>query len=106
MFFGNTSENYTPVNAKDSVMVPDDKVVSLNVARNEPVEEVVQLLENLLEDARSGRIIGIAFAAALTGRSTGTAFVLGGSDLAVLHMAMSRLQMDLLLHGEVDYDED
>lgn len=84
----------------------DKKVVSLKVAKNEPVPEVVQLLEILLQQAKAGEFTGFAFAAGLNGRCTGSAFVIGETDIAVLHLALSRLQARLLEYDEDDFYED
>jgi hypothetical protein len=47
-----------------------DKIVALrggNIEHGEPNHEVVQMLENLLGKARSGHLLGIAFAAVCEG---------------------------------------
>ena len=61
-----------------------------------PVPGVVQLLEEVLQLARDGQLIGVAVAASMTGRRDATIFELGESTVASLHLATCRQQRRIL----------
>lgn len=61
-----------------------------------PVLEVVALLEDLLERARSGEVIGVAVAAACNGRADATVYELGEGSVSSLHLGLCRMQRRLL----------
>tara|TARA_R110002096_G_scaffold431839_1_gene647520 strand:+ start:118 stop:387 length:270 start_codon:yes stop_codon:yes gene_type:complete len=61
-----------------------------------PVPGVVELLEEVLQRARAGQVIGVAVAASMAGRRDATIFELGEGTVASLHLATCRLQRRLL----------
>jgi hypothetical protein len=65
----------------------------------EPVAEVVALLEEMLERARAGEIIGVG-AAACSGRADATSYTIGEGNIASLVLACRRLERRLLDHEE------
>jgi len=78
----------------------DDAPIDLTAARLQPVPEVVERLEEMLERARSGEVRGFAMACEAAGAATGTVFVIGDADIARLVCAGRRLELLLLAVGE------
>jgi len=64
------------------------------------VPEVVALLEDALQRAKEGEIIGAGLALACTGRAESTAYALGEGGVATLVLATERLKARLLREGE------
>ncbi len=75
-------------------------VEHLKVAKNEPVPEVIALLQDALARAESGEIIGIGLAMACSGRSEATCYALGEGGIATLVLSCERLKQRLLREGE------
>ena len=74
--------------------------VSFPVLKQGAVPEVVALLQDALQRARDGEIIGVGLALACTGRAESTAYALGEGGVAALVLATERLKMRLLREGE------
>jgi hypothetical protein len=74
--------------------------VRLHAVDPEPVAAVVELLEHAIERAKAGEIIGVAIAAATTGRCDLTSYALGEGSIATLVLANRRLEQRLLDHEE------
>ena len=68
--------------------------------QNAPHPGVVAVLEEALEMARSGEIRGVAIATGRAGRCDGTVYAIGDSDIAILNVAIDRVKLRLLAHGE------
>jgi hypothetical protein len=66
----------------------------------EPVAAVVALLEEMLERARAGEIIGVGVVAACSGRADATSYTIGEGNIASLVLACRRLERRLLDHEE------
>jgi hypothetical protein len=62
------------------------------VGTNEPVEEVITLLEELLEKARAGEVRALAYAYIEGGGLSNTGWVIGTVEAAVLVGSIARLQ--------------
>ena len=65
-----------------------------------PVSSVVNIIEDLLERARRGEIVGVAIAAVSYRRGSVTMYDLGAGDVAGLVCANRRLESRLLEHCE------
>lgn len=74
--------------------------VRLHALTPEPVPEVVALLEDMLERAKAGEVIGVGVVSACRGRADGTAYALGEGSIASLVLACERLKLRLLMHEE------
>jgi hypothetical protein len=66
----------------------------------EPVAAVIALLEDALERARAGEIIGVGIVSACSGRAEATSYALGEGSIAALVLACRRLERRLLDHEE------
>jgi hypothetical protein len=77
-------------------MTPD----YLRVLEASPVPEVVAILEDALERAKAGEVIGVGLAMACAGRSEATSYALGAGSVAALVLATERLKVRLLAIGE------
>lgn len=75
-------------------------IVSLAEVRLAPVPEVVELLEALLDRARSGEVRGLAVATACAPHAEATAYALGDGGVAALVLSVCRLHRRLLDVGE------
>lgn len=80
--------------------VPPSNLCAFTPEDAGPVPSVVALLENILERARRGEIIGIIIGAACNRVCDASVFDLGESNIAVLLLAMERAKMRLLQHDE------
>ena len=74
--------------------------VPFSVVTQGAVPEVVALLQDVLQRARNGEIIGVGLALACTGRAESTAYALGEGGVATLVLATERLKARLLREGE------
>lgn len=74
--------------------------VPFPVVKQGAVPEVVALLQDALQRARNGEIIGVGLALACTGRAESTAYALGEGGVATLVLATERLKARLLREGE------
>ena len=68
--------------------------------RPAPVPAVVELLRDLLAMAESGELIGIAVAAACTGRAVAHGVATGEAVIADLYLGIERAKRKLLEVGE------
>jgi hypothetical protein len=66
----------------------------------EPVAAVVALLEEVLERARAGEIIGVGVVVACSGRADATSYTIGEGNIASLVLACRRLERRLLDHED------
>jgi hypothetical protein len=73
--------------------------VALSKVRSAPVPAVIELLEGLLEDARSGYLRGFVFAGQTSAHETLRAHCIGEADVAHLVCAIEREKLALLLEG-------
>jgi hypothetical protein len=72
----------------------------LRELRADETAEVVALLEDLMEQAKAGRITSIAVAAGMRGRRMSSVFFVGhGDSRADLNMAMDMVKHRLLTEG-------
>jgi len=84
----------------DSPDAPDTEIPYIGPAEQpEPVPAVVAVLEHALREARAGRLIAVGFAGVSRGGHDTHGYTLGGSNIAHLHLAASRLQRSVLGHG-------
>lgn len=65
-----------------------------------PVPSVVELLEDLLERARRGEVIGVAVAAACSERCDASTYAIGEGTVAQLVLSIERVKLRLLEHRE------
>lgn len=78
------------------------ETVSLTEIRLQPRTEVVEAIEELLADAKSGRIRGYAFVGSLSDHCMATGYELGDGAVADLVCAIERLKLRLLAVGGED----
>jgi len=71
-------------------------VASLEEIRQEPHPDVVQYLTDLLEEAKAGRVRGVACAATLRDGHTISAWEPGDASYAELYLAIERLRVAML----------
>ena len=68
----------------------------IKIIEQPPNDALVDLLEDLLNKAKSGEVISIAVAMHTKGNCTTTAFELGRGDIAHLNLALDRIKLRLL----------
>ena len=74
--------------------------INLRQLTPQPVPEVVELAERVLEMAKSGDLIALAYAGCHVGRADGSAYALGDGSVASLVLGCERLKLRLLREGE------
>lgn len=74
----------------------DGSIISLADRRLEPVPDVVEALEHILERARRGEVRGLAIAATVPSGRWSTAYVIGDTGLPALNLAVDLLKSRLL----------
>lgn len=65
-----------------------------------PVPEVVEVIEQLLERARAGEVIGFSVGMVLTRGAVEVGFVQGAADMAALHYAAATNAHRILVHED------
>lgn len=84
-----------------------NRVHDLREAERKPDPGLVRRLEELLEQAKTGELVGFAIATHLRGDATSTAYVVsGGGNLAYLLVALEHLRLRMLLSDDDDADDD
>ena len=68
----------------------------IKLATVEPIADVVALLEDALDRAKRGEVIGVGLVLACDQRADGTVYALGDGDIATLVLGCERLKMRLL----------
>jgi hypothetical protein len=71
-------------------------LVKLEEKRNEPVQHVIDVLEDLTRRAKAGEIQGVAVACVCDGRSIATTLSLGPGQTADVMLAMAQMKARLL----------
>jgi hypothetical protein len=74
------------------------------IVADQPVAEVLEVLNEALERARAGDIVGVGLAYAVRGGGTGTAFAGGPGTRS--HLVHATRLLDLRLLGFVDDEEE
>lgn len=70
--------------------------MSIEVLKSEPVPDVIEICEDLLERAKAGTMIAIAVAAQSASATTTTVYSIGDGDVAHLICAIERVKLRLL----------
>jgi hypothetical protein len=73
--------------------------MSIVAINQKPDPDVIEMCEKLLDEAKEGKIQGLAVATVEADRTFGTAFEVGGGAVLSLMGAVTLLQHDLAMTG-------